>query len=66
MFELNERVRRTRERQNEHGTIIEIDDRRARILWDGKPEMAKLHPESNTYRPKRTWMSLAAIATVKP
>lgn len=47
MFEPTQRVHRTKERQNEHGTIVEIDGRRARILWDGDPEMAKLNPEGD-------------------
>jgi hypothetical protein len=62
MFQLNQQVHRSKERQDEHGTIIELADERARILWDGNPEMAKLHPDCNTYRSKRTWMSLNAIA----
>jgi hypothetical protein len=61
MFEINQRVHRTKERQDEHGTIIEIKDSRARILWDGNPAMAKLVPAANTFRPKRTWMNLGSI-----
>lgn len=61
MFKLEDRVHRRKERQTEHGTIIEIADNRARILWDGDPEMAKLDPAANTFRPKRTWMRLKSI-----
>ena len=62
MFEINQRVHRKKERQNEHGKIIELTDNRARILWDGDPEMAAKHPGYNTFLPKRTWMSLSSIA----
>jgi hypothetical protein len=65
MFEINQRVHRKKERQNEHGKIVELTDNRARILWDGDPEMAKLDPAANTFRPKRTWMNLGSIALSK-
>jgi hypothetical protein len=62
-FRINDRVhRKEKYRTEELGTIVELDTKdRARVLWDGYPELAKQRPGINAYQPKRTWIKLSAI-----
>ena len=68
MLKITDRVYRANDkyRANEFGSIVEIDDatQRARVLWDGNPAAVAANPESNYYRPKRTWMKLTALKKV--